>query len=276
MATGDVSLTRGVGYRDDMINANNWSTDAGVSVSSDGDILTISGMTATNGASSNIGGSLSTNTYKGFAIKILGVDGTNAQLTITFADATNQTYGITINTSTYTTYVFSPNDGTGLTAAKTLSSMKFIQNGASSIKIDFIFFLKEYLVLPAASQPMNMTLQRWLVKLPIPTREGEVVQDLGSQSAGVELAGTLITTTSPNNYTGNQWWDVLVGSWLEANWQFLASDRISGKYQIEQLMPTQDPGKVGYYGYKIRLVKVDVLSATGQTFQSNTGTGAIQ
>ena len=96
------------------------------------------------------------------------------------------------------------------------------------------------------------------------------MQDMGSQSAMIEVDGTLITTTTPNNYTGDQWWDVLVGTQLEANWQWLTSDRINYKYQIENLTPQQEPGKVGFYGFRMKLRKIDILGATAQTF------GAIQ
>jgi hypothetical protein len=117
---------------------------------------------------------------------------------------------------------------------------------------------------------------RRIADLQIPSREGSVLQDLGSPSPQVEVGGTLITTSSPNNYTGDQWWDVLVGVWLEANWQWFASDRVAYKYQITELSNTQNPGHVGYYDFRLRLKKVDILTATAQTFNSNTGGGAIQ
>ena len=56
----------------------------------------------------------------------------------------------------------------------------------------------------------------------------------------------------------------------DATWQWLSSDRINYKYQIESLTPQQEPGKVGFYGFRMKLRKVDILAATAQTF------GAIQ
>jgi hypothetical protein len=145
-----------------------------------------------------------------------------------------------------------------------------------TVLLDFIYLFKETLTLPAASQPLQLPLLRRVADLQIPSREGSVLQDLGSPSPQIEVGGTLTTTTTPNNYTGDQWWDVLVGTWLEANWQWFASDRVAYKYQITELSNTQNPGRVGYYDFRLRLKKVDIVTATAQTFNSNTGTGAIQ
>ena len=192
-------------------------------------------------------------------------------MTVGYSDATSSPFTLTKQGS----YV--PPETFSLTAGKTVSSLEIkIQANTSIIAAtytvdwDFIFIFKETLTLPAVSKPLQLSLPRTVVELPIPSREGGVLQDIGSDSARLEIAGTLVTTTSPNNYTGDQWWDVLVGLWLEGNWQWLGSDRVNYKYQIEELAVSQDPGKVGYYEFKLRLKKVDILSATAQTF------GAIQ
>ncbi len=270
MAAGDVSITRGIGFRDDFLDVSAWTADAGVTGTTDGDILTLLGTTATNGFSRTITGSPSTTTYPNLIIRIKAASAMNFDVKLTFGDATTQTQTVALTTNLVAT-TFS------LTTGKTVSSIKFQnQTVTGNINTDFFFIFKETLTLPAVSQPLQFTLSRYVIELPIPTREGGALQDLGSSSAQIEVAGTLITTTSPNNYTGDQWWDVLVGTWLEANWQWLSSDRVSYKYQIEELSPKQDPGKVGYYGFKLRLRKVDILSATAQTFGSATGAGAIQ
>lgn len=135
------------------------------------------------------------------------------------------------------------------------------------MEFDFLQFYREELTLPAVSEPLRFSLPRTVVELPIPTREGGVLQDIGSDSPRLEIAGSLLATTSPNNYTANQWWNVLVELWLEGNWQWITSDRVNYKYQIEELILTQQPGVANtFFPFKMRLKKVDVLSATTQTF----------
>ncbi len=264
MAAGDVTITRGIGFRDDMISIANWSVGL-ATMTTDGDIASVTNGTVTENTSP-----LSTNTYK-FAIFRVNLNtASSIVVAVTYTDTTNTQQ--TITTPNWQVITLT------LTAGKTVQSVS-IQIGApgsNTGQCDFVYIFKETLTLPAVSDPLQLSLRRRVIELPIPTREGGILQDLGSTSAQLELAGTLITTTSPNNYTGDQWWDVLVGLWLEANWQWVSSDRVAYKYQIEELNPVQDPGKVGYYGYKLRLRKVDIPSATAQTFASSTGTGAIQ
>ena len=291
MAAGDVTITRGIGFRDDALATTNWSftTTANVSasISTDGDQLSFP-VTFTNAVGGNnatliltVVGTPDSQVYKNIMTrhKDSGNNGSGqVQVAVkTFAGG-NRTDNINSNTSTY---VQETTPTTGLSGALTaiqilVTAQVSITSLTFTVTVDFIQAFKENLTLPAVSQPLQLTLSRYVVELPIPTREGGALQDLGSSSAQVEIAGTLITTTSPNNYTGDQWWDVLLGTWLEANWQWLSSDRVSYKYQIEQLTGKQDPGRVGYYEFKLRLRKVDVLSATAQTFASSTGTGAIQ
>jgi hypothetical protein len=294
MVAGDVTLTRGVGYRDDELDANvtqqNAGTVSGVSVSSDGDILTWSG-TFTNPVAIDGAivyrsvGSLSSSTY-GFNLARAKITALSGNFIVTaythFTDSTAQVNTVTIIGNVPTTgYVVAT---TTEVAGKTIDRLGFIvealttQTGTFNftILLDFIYLFKETLTLPAVSQPLQLPLLRRVADLQIPSREGSVLQDLGSPSPQIEVGGTLITTATPNNYTGDQWWDVLVGTWLEANWQWFASDRISYKYQITELSNTQNPGRVGYYDFRLRLKKVDIVTATAQTFNSNTGTGAIQ
>ncbi len=293
MAAGDVTITRGKGFTRDYIDTSdtiaNAASVSGVTTSSDGDILTWSG-TFTNPGSGDGAvvyvavPSISSTTYNAVIARAQIVQITTP-LTLTgylhFTDTTVQinhpNFGGTATTSlTVATET--------ILSGKTVDRLGFIVNSNTNtagtytftIKLDFIFLFKETLTLPAASQPLQLPLQRRIADLQIPSREGSILQDLGSPSPQVEIGGTLITTTSPNNYTGDQWWDVLVGVWLEANWQWFTSDRVTYKYQITELSNTQNPGRVGYYDFRMRLKKVDVATATAQTFGSNTGTGAIQ
>ncbi len=269
MAAGDVTLTRGVVFRDDFLDVASWTADSGVTGTTDGDILSLSGTTATNGFSRSVPGTPSTTTYPLLLVRVKGSGAID--LKVTYGDASTSTFTISLTANLTVPTPLS------LTTGKTVSTIKLQnQSVAGTNNIDFMFQFKETLTLPAVSEPMQFPLSRYIVELAIPTREGGILQDLGSSSAQVEVAGKLISTTSPNNYSGDQWWDVLVGTWLEANWQWFSSDRIAYKYQIQELTPVQNPGQVGYYGFKMRLRKVDILSATAQTFGSNTGSGAIQ
>ncbi len=276
MAAGDVTLTRGKGFTDDFLDVSGWTLDAGVTLTTDGDIATMVATGLNVGITKTVTGSLSSTTYSQLIVRVASTAGVPELLkvTVTYTDATTSIFNVSTGNSA-NTYLATTNT---LATGKTISTIKLANNVSGTLTwlIDFYFFFKETLTLPAVSQPLQFSLPRYLVELPIPTREGGVLQDLGSQSAQLEVSGTLVTTTTPNNYTGDQWWDVLVGTWLEANWQWLNSDRVQYKYQIQEFTAKQEPGRVGYYDFKLRLKKVDIVSATAQTFGSSIGTGAIQ
>ncbi len=291
MATGDVTITRGVGARDDYPDANltqsNSPSVSGISLTTDGDILTFSGTFTNPGVSDAaiayraVSPTISSTTYNSqiYRAKIVTSPGANFFIAnyIHFTDGTtNSLFFTTIGTFVVLSNQLTTGKQIDRIGLQVQSSQTQTGTFTFSVQWDFIYVFKETLTLPAVSSPLTLSLSRYVVELPIPTREGGVLQDLGSASGQLEVDGTLITTTSPNNYTGDQWWDVLVGTWLEANWQWLTSDRVSYKYQIESLTPTEEPGKVGYYGFKMKLRKVDILTASAQTFGSATGTGGIQ
>ena len=293
MAPGDVTITRGVGARDDGLDQNlTLFLQSGVTgtVTTDGDILTFSG-TFTNPVLSSQGeadraisnGPTINNPYANYIIrwKILTLQGSfTVSIIFYYTDSTSDAFtlgsaatsNLAVTTGAFPSHTKTLNK-IGVNIVSTAN-----QTGTFnySIQWDFVYVFKETLTLPAVSSPLTLSLARYVIELPIPTREGGILQDLGSASGQLEVDGTLITTTSPNNYTGDQWWDLLVGTWLEANWQWLTSDRVSYKYQIESLTPTQEPGKVGYYGFKMKLRKVDVITTSPQTFGSATGSAAIQ
>ncbi len=276
MAAGDVTLTRGKGFTEDFLTVTQFTADAGATITTDGDIGTMVATGLNVGVTETVGGSLSTSTYGFLIVRVASTSGVPQLLkvAVTYTDSTTDVFNDSTGNAA-NQYLATVNT---LTSGKTISTIKLANNVTGTItwKIDFFFFFKETLTLPAVAQPLQFSVPRYVVELPIPTREGGVLQDLGSQSAQLELSGTLVTTTTPNNYTGDQWWDVLVGTWLEANWQWVNSDRVQYKYQIQEFTAKQEPGRVGYYDFKLRLKKVDIVSATAQTFGSSTGTGAIQ
>ena len=265
---GDVKLTRGIGFREDFLidSLTNWTADSGVAATTDGDIVAITGLTATNGYARS-GLSISTSTYSEAKLrqKQTGSGGNSGLVRFTYSDASTSDH-IYTTTGLLTVVPITP------TAFKTVTAIKFLNSvGAPNMEFDFIFFYREELTLPAVSEPLRLTLGRTVVELPIPSREGGVLQDIGSDSARLELAGSLLATQTPNTYTANQWWNVLVELVLEGNWQWLTSDRVNYKYHIEDVTLTQEPGIANtYYPFKMRLRKVDVLSATTQTFSVTT------
>lgn len=278
---GDVTLTRGIGFRDDGLDASLWTAAQTANVSAlfggDGDILSLTvtffnAISGNNGRATRSGLSVSTTTFPKIIIRHKDNGfGANVDLTlrVEYSDATSSTFTLAKGGN------FNPPETFTLTAGKTVAILEVkaqantsIIAGSNTIDWDFIFIFKETLTLPAVTKPLQFSLPRTLPELPIPNRDGGVLQDMGADSARLEIAGTLVTTTTPNNYSGDQWWDVLVGVWLEGNWQWLTSDRVNYKYQIEELAVVQDPGRVGYYEFKMRLKKVDILSATAQTFSA--------
>ena len=294
MATGDVTITRAVGLREDYLDANlsnlNSASVTSPAFSTDGDNVTFSGNFVNP---SNLDTALLYRTFSGgpnsatysqviIRWKVVAIPpNSQFQVYIHYSNSTSEARNLSaVTTANYQTSTLTLSNS-NLTIDQLGIQFQVItgatENVAFNAQADFIFIFKETLTLPSASQPLSLTLTRRIVALQIPNKEGDILQDLGSLSASLEVNGNLVSTTSPNNYTGDQWWDVLVGTWLEHNWQWLTSDRVAYKYQITDLIPTQNPGQVGYYGFKMRLRKVDIISATAQTFSSNNNpAGAIQ
>ena len=295
MATGDVTITRAIQARDDYLDAGvtqltGGASTSGLTTTTDGDTIEWTG-TFTNpnpGDFAAIYRPVTPNLAIGGTAYVVFYRSKFAQLASNYTLAAYVHY---TNSSSQVNQGNNPAAGNSFTVSTfnsqtnlTVDRIGIIvtaQTGAVTANFDvfadFIFICKENLTLPAASQPLSFPLSRRIATLQVPNRQGDILQDLGSSSPTVEVDGTLITTTAPNNYTGDQWWDVMVGTWLEGNWQWFASDRVSYKYQITDLTPQQDPGRVGYYGYRMKLRKVDILSATAQTFSSNNNPpGAIQ
>jgi hypothetical protein len=252
-----------------MTLASNWTLDSGVTLSSDGDIGTLAGTTATNGASQTVVGSLSTTTYPKLFARAKSADGTTRTLDILV------TYTSGSDTFTMTGLGSSwPNPFTfNLTTGKTISSVKFLNQSVSgSLLVDFVFPFKETLTLPTVIQPIGFRKQRNIVEIPIIQREGGQVQDLGSLTPEGSIAGGLVNTTSGQSgwtqtYTADQWWQILYGLTLETGtlqadgnptWQWFQSDQIQGKYLPKAFLPQQVPGRVNYHNYALQLKQMDV------------------
>lgn len=293
MATGDVTITRGIQARDDYLDANvtqllGGTSQSNLSATTDGDTVEWSG-TFTNPTPGDFAA-----IYRPLSPNVATLSSYVCFWRAKFATlATNYSFAAYIHYTNSSSQVNSGNNpptGNSFTistfntpqlTADRIGIIVTANTGAATANFDvftdFVFICKENLTLPAASQPLSLPLSKRIAALQIPNREGDITQVLGSSSPTLEVDGTLLTTTSPNNYTGDQWWDVMVGTWLEGNWQWFASDRVAYKYLITDLIPQQDPGRVGYYAYRMKLRKIDIISATAQTFSSNNNPpGAIQ
>jgi len=266
------TLTRGVGWRDDMISASLWTLDSGVSLTSDGDIGTLSGTTSTNGASQTVPGSLNSSTYPRLLCRAASGDTTTRTLDI----LVNYTVGSDTFTMTGVGTPFQVFNFT-LTSGKTISSVKFQNQSVSgNLLVDFIFPFKELLVLPAVFEPLRPIKNRRVAVLPILGREGGILQDLGSVETDLSITGGLLQTTQ---YSANDWWHVFDGLVLEAGtfqadgnetWQWFASDLVTGKFFPVSWVPGQVMGRIAYHDYTLSLKRFDVIGETAAMI------GAIQ
>lgn len=243
-----------------------WNIGGGVTLTSDGDVGTLAGTGVGNGISQNIPGSLSTATYPNLLVRAKSGDSTIRKLDILviYVSGAPDTFTMTgLGTAWQTfNFAFSP-------PAKTILSLTFQnQSVAGNILIDFIYPFKELLTLPSVLQPITFGKQRNIVELPVLGREGGVVQDLGSMTPDVAISGSLISTTSPNNYTADQWWQILVGLTLECGtvqadgnptWQWLTTDQIQAKVLVKNFQPSAPMGRYQYWEYSLWLKQFDVI-----------------
>ena len=171
-----------------------------------------------------------------------------------------------------------------LTPGKTLSNMSLIlvanQSLTSfpiSLTTDFVMFFEEQLTLPSVRQPILLRKRRNVVELPILGREGGILQDLGSLAAEITVAGSLITTTSPNAWSADQWWYIFNGLTLETgtlqsdgnpSWQWFQSDQIGAKVLVTDWIPQQPMGRVQFWDYSLVMKKFDV---NGETLTNDIG-----
>src|SRR5947199_149699 len=110
---GVVTLTRGVGFRDDLITISQFSLESGVALTTDGDQATLSGTTASNGATETLT-ALNTTTYPYLMIRAMSLDGLSRSLSILMTYTSgSDTFVITL-TASYAVFIRS------LTAGKTL------------------------------------------------------------------------------------------------------------------------------------------------------------
>ncbi len=236
-----------------------------MAASTDGDIASVTGLTATNGLS-RTGLSISTSTYSEVKLrqKQPAGGGNSGLVRFTYSDLTTSDH-IYTTTGLLTLLTIIP------TAFKTVTGIKFLNSvGAPNMDFDFLYFYREELTLPGVTRPLTLELSRRVAALAIPTREGDILQDMGSSSPVIDVEGVLVSTTTPNNYTLNQWWNVLQQLVLEGNWHWFTSDRVNYKYHPLLLALTQQPGNVNSYPFTLRLQKFDVLGATDQTFSVTT------
>src|SRR6267143_1301009 len=213
------SITRGVGFRDDGISGALWATDntanvAPGAITTDGDILNCT-FTFTTAISGNNGQMryigtipvLSPTAYKKINIRHqenFTVANPQPQLIVSYTDTSTDTFVLTA-TTTPLAETFS------LSATKTVSVIAYRLSATGSLtgafteNLAFSLIFKETLTLPTASRTVRQRVKRRIVAIPIPFKEGDVLQDLGSDSPEYDIAGQLITT---GPYTADQWWGI--------------------------------------------------------------------
>src|SRR3989475_4352342 len=139
----------GTGFREDSFlqsgTTHNWNApDAGVTATTDGDILTLSGTTATNGFSRGPGIALASGTINKVALRAKAgtiAVGSTVDFKITFTDTTTQTITITLGLNYAVTT-------TNLTASKTVDSIKWLnQSAAGTALIDLAIMTYNSIVL---------------------------------------------------------------------------------------------------------------------------------
>jgi len=298
---GLAQVTRGVGGREDYLDTNNVifsnSGNFGSNTdTTDGDIITFTSVLTNSTAADNFvpyrSVSLNSTTYPYIMarVKVATLDsgaGLQVQLYAHFTDSsTSRTVIATAPTTAMTVYT-SPALPTGKTIDRigVVVQSTVSQNGTFNVnyQVDFVMSFKELLTLPTVIQPIGFRKQRNIVEIPIIQREGGQVQDLGSMSPEVTVAGGLVNTTSgqsgwTNTYTADQWWQIMLGITLETGtiqadgnptWQWFSSDEIQGKYLPKAFLPQQVPGRVNYHNYALQLKQMDVGPET--TANSLTG-----
>ena len=254
------SLTRGIGYRIDFLDLAGW-TVSGISgvATTDGDILT---QPPGVSISPSIAG-ISTNAYPSLMVRSNGntlLPGLGANIFVSYTDGTGSTF-VLPRTAGWQTSVFA------LTPNKTLYNQLTIGvsgHGVGSVLVDFILIFKEQVTLPTASKSLRQRRKRRLVSIPIPFREGDIVQDLGSDSPEYDIAGQLIAS----NYTADQWWQLLNAIVLETGtvqsdgnptWQWFQWDQGGAKVLPASFVVDENPGRAQNWDYQLQLKQFDVL-----------------
>ncbi len=252
----DVTISRGIIVREDFLTAT-WATGSGVVASTDGDILSLSGTTSSQGYATGSFTAFSTTTCPRLLIRAKGAG--TIDFKVFYLDGAVDTFTLTL-TTTYSPFLRL------LTSGKSVTTISFVnQSIAGTNSIDFVQFYKEDLTFPGIIQPMPLSTGRIVAVLPILQRDGEVLQDLGSKSPEIIIQGALVSTITPTNHTAAEWWDLLEGLVLEGaneTWQWVTSDRIHYKYLPIDLSRSEILSRKNYYEFTLRLKRFDVLSQT--------------
>jgi hypothetical protein len=289
------TITRAVGWRDDFLATTAWTIQdsSGRSVTTlttDGDLgllqtVFTSAVANDQGQIYHSGLSLSTTTYPKIIIRHsdAGNLGTNpvGQVKTSYSDTTSDTFQL-LSTATLTAETFTMTAGKTLTQVNVQFNVTANFSGTVKITIDFVYPFKETLTLPTASKAVRQRTKRRIIAIPIWGKEGDVLQDGGSDSPEYDIAGQLVSTTSgqsgwTNTYTADQWWGLLNGLQLETGtaqadgnmtWQWFTFDEGSAKVVIVALVPDENPGRVQNFDYSLQLKQFDIL---GRTFANPVG-----
>jgi len=153
----DIFHSYGVGFREDSFlqsgTTHNWNApDSGVTATTDGDILTLSGTTATNGFSRGPGLALATGTINKVALRAKAgtiAIGSTIDFKIIFTDTSTQTVTVTLGRN----YAVTPKN---LTASKTIDSIKWLnQSSTGTVLIDLAIMTYKSIVLTSEDEAIG-------------------------------------------------------------------------------------------------------------------------
>jgi hypothetical protein len=275
------TITRAKIFTEDWLNLTtaqpgSWVIDSGVTATTDGDVLSLSGTISPNGIYNGNIGAFSTTTYPSLLVRAKANVARTLDFKFTFTDTTTQTITLSLTTSWQ---IFTNT----LTSGKTTSDIRVSNQSSSGINsIDFIQIHKETLTLPTASKTVRQRTKRRVIAIPIWGKEGDVLQDGGSDSPEYDIAGQLVSTTSgqsgwTNTYTADQWWQLLNGLQLETGtaqadgnmtWQWFTFDEGVAKVVVVAFVADENPGRVQNWDFNMSLKQFDVI---GRTFANPVG-----
>ncbi len=279
------TLSRGVGARDDYVILAGHSTTVSGSVTSltaastDGDVYSVNiRFTNPNAGdqyqvteSGFLSPTLNSTTYSKILIRARIVSITGGSFTLSaYVHLTSggDKYPAIIGTGVSSTFVLATDT---VTAGDTVDELGFAiranttQTGVFDIvaNIDFVQCFKETLTLPSVTRATPVPKKRYVTKIQVLQREGDVYQDLGSSSPEFHLGGSLITTSQ---YSADDWNRVFDGLVLEQatvqadgnpTWQWFNHDLWQRKVLVMDYTPQDVPGRQrnSMNDYTLRLVQ---------------------
>lgn len=247
-----------------------------VSMSSDGDIITIAGKADNDPANEYVyyrksGLSISTDIHPKFIVRFrtsVASVGLAAQVTVNFSGGgSQQLLGANPQFSLGWTTI----SGT-LTAGKTISSVDIYADDYPdslsdsveyTVEYDFILFYARILTFPFISDSVGLKISNVYADHQIPGRGGNISQYLGLDSPLLILRGKMDENTGWHGDTtldGGGLYEV-TREMFQNPWQWLTSDLINCKVTIRNFEIVQDATASAQKTWELTLKKYDLISS---------------